>query len=333
MKLEILSKYLSILGVKTTQLINYSGPKQNRIVISCPYAPWFHEKKVDTQPSMGIWALEDGSVIYHCWACHEGGTLPELFREVGTLSGNVQVLALVPELLEKTTPSAATKFMLLRDELLEWGMEKKKTHTVLPEQLVQRMPLVRYNLTADAYLATRNVDPKIAELYELRFDDLRGRVVFPVRNVLGELVGAVGRTIHKGVEPRYYNYFNFFSGNHLGGLLQTTLFNHSRIIVVEGYFDMLRIAEWCWENDAVPVCSWKSELHENQVKVLASLDKNVQLWYDGDTAGQKGAQVSKLKGESYGLHFKLAKLPFGTDPDELTKNEFQEIFKTTKAQL
>lgn len=333
MKLDTLSKYLSVLRVPTERLIEYGGPNHNRIVISCPYAPWFHERKVDTQPSMGVWALEDGSVIYHCWACHEGGTLAELFREVGTLSSNVQALALVPELLVRTTPSFASRFTLLQDTLRDWGMERRQTFAALPEKLIDRMVRVKYSLEADAYLTSRGVDPDVADLYELRYDDLRRRVVFPVRNLLGELVGAVGRTIDPGVEPRYYNYFSFYSGDHLGGLLQSTLFQHSRILVVEGYFDLLRIAKWCRPVEAVPVCSWKSELHVNQIKVLAGLDRSVQLWYDADAAGVKGASVSYRKAVEHGLNLKIAKLPFGEDPDQLTESEFTEIFNTTKSKI
>lgn len=333
MKLEILKKYLDVLEVPTARLIEYSGPKQNRVVVSCPYAPWFHERKIDSQPSMGIWALVDGSVIYHCWACHEGGTLTELFREVGTLSGNMQALALIPELVDKTTPSAATRFILIQDALLEWGMERKKVYSVLPDKILDRMPRAKYSLEADAYLTSRNVDPEIADLFELRYDDLRERVVFPVRNILGQLVGAVGRATRKGVEPRYYNYFNFYSGDHLGGMPQTTLFPHNRLIVVEGYFDLLRVAEWCWKSDSVPLCSWKSELHDHQIKTLAGLDKSVQIWYDCDVAGQRGAQISKTKGSKYGLNLKIANLPFGEDPDQLTEFEFSTILQETKLQL
>ncbi len=140
-------------------------------------------------------------------------------------------------------------------------------------------------------IETRGIDPVVASRFDLRFDPRQVRIVCPVSTKCGSLLGGVGRLLPDLEGQRYWNYFGFTSGKSLGGLRQLKGF--PRVIVVEGFFDMVRVAPWAWELEYDVVCTWHAEAGEHQISQLLGLDATLFCGYDNDTAGNLGWE--KLK--------------------------------------
>lgn len=331
MRLPKLTELLGSLGV--TGEFQLGGSYKNRISIKCPFAPWSHEKGSDSHPSMGIWLMPDGAVTYKCWACHRSGNLFGMFREIGGLTNNPQLIAIAEQIVELTKVTEAQVFENLMDDIRTWGGPKERQALTLPPKILHNFPEAYSFPSCEAYLKSRQVSSLLALEFDLRVDPRDARCVFPVFDRVGMLVGAVGRDITGKSPKRYFNYFSFSAGAALGGLYQSLKLPLTKVLVVEGYFSLLRIWPWAKERQIGVVCSWKCELSDSHVKQLASLDVPVQIWYDPDPAGQRGAIDALAKGANHALNFKIATLPIGKDPGQLTGEEFQIILETTNSKL
>ena len=131
-------------------------------------------------------------------------------------------------------------------------------------------------------------------------------------------------------EPRYWNYLGFSAGNTLGGLHRVK--DRPVIILVEGYFDLLRAYPFAAELGADVVCSWRAEITKVQAEILGGLDKSIQVWYDQDDAGHKGYEkVKSYLRDSYGL--KRATWNRELDVGEMPKSYFNSIFESLRREL
>lgn len=149
------------------------------------------------------------------------------------------------------------------------------------------------------------------------YDLFRGRLLFPILNLQGKVIAFGGRTL--GEEgPKYLNSSEspiFRKRRELFGLnwakrhLSTS---EPRILVVEGYFDFLRVYTSGFKN---VVATLGTALTEEHVRVLKRFVQEAVVIYDGDSAGEaaalRGLEVF-LEGE---VSVKVAVLPAGKDPD------------------
>jgi DNA primase len=173
------------------------------------------------------------------------------------------------------------------------------------------------------------------------YDRFRGRLMFPIANERGELVGFGGRTLGAG-EPKYLNSPQtelFDKGATLYGvdLARATIRALDRATIVEGYVDVL-IAHQHGFTDVI--ASLGTALTERQVNVLKRLTKTVVLALDADSAGEeavlRGLEVARraygdeqvavplpqglVRLESrLGADIRIARLPRGKDPDEIVR--------------
>ena len=150
------------------------------------------------------------------------------------------------------------------------------------------------------------------------YDRFRGRLMFPIVNLAGKVVGFGGRILGQadGV-PKYINTSEtpiYQKGQILYGLFQskTGIRRQNRALLVEGYTDMMRLYQSGFD---YAVASSGTALTEGQAKLLSQSTESVVLVFDGDSAGLKAA----LRGIdiilSAGLHVEVAALPKGMDPD------------------
>ncbi len=144
------------------------------------------------------------------------------------------------------------------------------------------------------------------------------RLLFPIHDIRGRIVGFGGRVLGTG-EPKYLNSPD--SQIFHKGLLLYNLHNAKqairrteRAIVVEGYFDVLRLVDVGIEEVIAPL---GTSFTEDQARLLKRYTKNVVLLYDSDTAGLRATFRAADELLRAGLRVSVATLPEGEDPDTL----------------
>jgi DNA primase len=144
------------------------------------------------------------------------------------------------------------------------------------------------------------------------------RLLFPIHDLRGRVVGFGGRVIGEG-EPKYLNSPDtpIF---HKGGLLYNlheakhAIRKAERAVVVEGYFDVLRLVEVGLEESVAPL---GTAFTGDQAKLLKRYAQAVILLYDSDAAGLRATFRAADVLLHTGLRVSIATLPPGTDPDTL----------------
>lgn len=154
------------------------------------------------------------------------------------------------------------------------------------------------------------------------FDKFRNRVMFPIFNTRGKVIGFGGRTLGEG-GPKYLNSPEssvFSKKNNLYGLNLTRqdINSSNCAILVEGYMDLVSL----YRNGVTNVAaSLGTALTEHQCTLLKRYTENVVLSYDADAAGQKAALRGIELLKAAGISVKVLHLSEGKDPDEfITKN-------------
>jgi DNA primase len=144
----------------------------------------------------------------------------------------------------------------------------------------------------------------------------RGRLMFPIHDAQGRAIAFGGRVIGKG-EPKYLNSPEspvFIKGRTLYNLhrARAAARRDERAIVVEGYFDAVRLAAAGIESVVAPL---GTALTSEQAEVLARLTKTVYLLYDSDQAGLKATFRAGDELLRHGVAVQVVTLPGGDDPD------------------
>ncbi len=125
---------------------------------------------------------------------------------------------------------------------------------------------------------------------ERRWDRLRERVTFPIRNTQGELIGFGGRVLDQG-EPKYLNSPEtalFHKGEELYGLFEGrgAIQRHGQALVVEGYLDVIALAQYGVDN---AVATLGTACTAEHVRKLFRHCGQIVFAFDGDAAGRKAA--------------------------------------------
>lgn len=158
------------------------------------------------------------------------------------------------------------------------------------------------------------------------YDRFRDRLMFPIRDVRGQVVGFGGRILDKG-EPKYLNSPEsaiFSKGKHLYGLFeaqQRKSRHFKRLWLVEGYMDVLAMTA-CEAGDAVAALG--TAINVDQLRRLLSLADEVVVCFDGDDAGMRAAIMiarRSLEVMRPGHNINFASLPEGNDPDSLLRTK------------
>lgn len=173
----------------------------------------------------------------------------------------------------------------------------------------------------------------ISKSKERYFDKFRGRVIFPIMNTSGKVIGFGGRIIGDG-EPKYLNSqessvfqkkYNLYGLNLSGKDVR----NEDSIILVEGYMDVVSLYQHGVRNVSA---SLGTALTENQARLIKRYTKNVILSYDADQAGQNAALRGLDILYAEGCRARVLKVNDGKDPDEFIKKNgkpaFMELVKS-----
>jgi DNA primase len=164
------------------------------------------------------------------------------------------------------------------------------------------------------------------------YDRFRDRVMFPIRDVRGRIIGFGGRILDKG-EPKYLNSPEtelFHKGRELYGLYEARQATRSlaRLLVVEGYMDVVRLHQ---AGITCAVATLGTATTPEHLQRIFRLVGEVVFCFDGDRAGRAAAwralenAVSEVK---QGRQLRFLFLPDGHDPDTLVGEEGAEPFET-----
>lgn len=160
------------------------------------------------------------------------------------------------------------------------------------------------------------------------YDKYRGRVIFPIINTAGKVIGFGGRTL-KNDRAKYINSPEsdiYKKSNELYGIFQAraSIKKEDKCFLVEGYFDVIGMWQSGLKN---VVASSGTALTDGQITLIHRFTENITLIYDGDKAGIKAA----LRGVDmllyHNMQVSVLLLPDGDDPDSFARKHTPEEFR------
>ncbi len=164
------------------------------------------------------------------------------------------------------------------------------------------------------------------------YDRFRDRIMFPIRDRRGRIIGFGGRILDKG-EPKYLNSPEtplFHKGQELYGLYEAQQATHklTRIMVVEGYMDVVALAQ---HGITYAVATLGTATSSEQISRLFRVVPEIVFCFDGDRAGRAAAWKAlenTLPVLSDGVQARFLFLPDTEDPDSLVRKEGRETFES-----
>ena len=316
----------------------------------CP----FHNEKT---PSFSVSPTKQ---FYHCFGCGvHGNAIGFLmaYASVGYVDAvkdlASQVGMQVPESRPRTPEEAARKerepdlYALMEKAMDFYRAELKKSPRAIDYLKSRGLTgeiAARYRMgyAPDDWQALKaafpNYDDKaLVELglvitnEEKRYDRFRDRVMFPIQNARGVVIGFGGRVLDKG-EPKYLNSPEtplFEKGRELYGLPQArdAIRTAGRVLVVEGYMDVVALAQFGVGYAVATLGTATTPVH---VSKLLRLAEELVFCFDGDAAGRKAAwralEVSlSLAPDQKPIRFLF--LPDGEDPDSYIRKNGKPAFE------
>jgi DNA primase len=171
---------------------------------------------------------------------------------------------------------------------------------------------------------------------EKRYDRFRDRIMFPIRSVKGELIGFGGRVLDTG-EPKYLNSPEtpvFHKGRELYGLFEARqgLRAKGYALVVEGYMDVVALAQWGYPN---AVATLGTACTAEHVAKLLRFTDAVVFSFDGDAAGRRAAGralEAALPHATDTRSIRFLFLPTEHDPDSFIRELGPEAFEAAVTQ-
>ena len=165
-----------------------------------------------------------------------------------------------------------------------------------------------------------------------RYDRFRDRIMFPIRSVRGEVIGFGGRVLDQG-EPKYLNSPEtpvFHKGRELYGLFEARQGLRAKgfALVVEGYMDVVALAQWGLPN---AVATLGTACTAEHVAKLLRFTDTVVFSFDGDAAGRRAAGralEAALPHATDLRSFRFLYLPAEHDPDSFIREQGSGAFES-----
>jgi DNA primase len=306
----------------------------------CP----FHE---DTKPSFSV---SPAKQLYYCFGCGAGGNVFSFLMQAEGLTFGEALRKLAAEAgvelrgrrrsgaetelasLKKAVSFAAEfyrSFLNSKNEYSEAAREYL-TERVVTDESADHFGLGLAPNSWDALLsraARAGLSPDIMEAAGLaarrkdgsgRYDRFRARIVFPIYNVMNEPVGFGGRAFgpDENNAPKYINSPNtaiYDKSRTIYNLdrARSAITKAERVLVVEGYFDVLGVHQVGIEN---VVATSGTSLNDRMAKTLVRFARDVVMFFDGDTAGQAATDRAMAHLLEQGARVRVVIMPDGEDP-------------------
>ncbi len=329
----------------------YVGLKQRgrNFLGLCP----FHNEKT---PSFTV---SPDKQIFYCFGCQAGGDVFSFVRQYEKISypESIRMLAervniVIPQTQSRTDePPSETEAIHFALKLAEqFYFEKLSTSTVAKAYLTGRgfdqktIDTFRIGYSPDGwsefldFAKSKSVDLGILERAGLilpksggggYYDRFRQRLMFPIHNPSGRVIGFGGRQLREEENsPKYMNSPEgpvYHKSKTLYGLHQSkeTIRRADQIVLVEGYADCVSLHQFGITN---VVASSGTALTGDQAQLIKRYTQNVILIYDGDSAGIHAAERGGGILLEAGLNVKIVTLPGQHDPDSIIRAEGPEAF-------
>lgn len=311
----------------------------------CP----FHSEKT---PSFSVTADKQ---IYHCFGCGKGGGVINFIMDVEGLSFRDAVEFLAKRVGMPMPEEENSGESQKRRRMLEANREAARFfHSCLTGPMGK---------PAQEYMAQRQISPSTAtrfglgyapdtwdslrehlkskgfselELYDAgllstgkkgnHFDTYRNRLMFPVIDVRGDVIGFSGRALGDG-EPKYLNSRETLVFNKSRNLFAMNLAKKSKsgyIILAEGNIDVVMMHQAGFDS---AVASLGTSLTPEQARLISRYTNEVVIAYDSDGAGQKASQRAIGILEKLDVKVKVLSMSGAKDPDEYIKKRGAEAFR------
>ena len=248
--------------------------------------------------------------VFHCFVCQAGGNVLDFVaamekRPIREAALQLQRWFGLPE--HGPSPIAGTR-PVPASRKLELVREKERCNAPL-----------RFTLTVDhshPYLIERGVDRATAVEFGVGFcaaeGPMRGRIVIPIRNERGEIVAYAGRALD-GRPSKYRLPAGFRKARELFNLYRAAGTGSNTVVVVEGYFDCVRVHQ---AGFPCVVALMGSSLSAEQERLMGERFERVVLMLDGDATGRAASQMISAK-LSERCAVVVVGVPDGVQPDQL----------------
>lgn len=311
--------------------------------------------------------------LAYCFGCHKGGDHFKFIEEIEGLDfpGALKMLAekagvdlpkMPPQ--DKKKKSERDRLMILHEQaanfyqrelentsegkkvlkyLVKRGLEEKTIRLALLGLAPQSgnalyNHLLTNDFTRDEIIASGLVIGRDIEK-NMFIDRFRLRLIFPIRNIAGNICAFGGRALKDGDEPKYLNSPEtpiFHKSSFLYGLSEARgrIREKNEVVVVEGYMDALSVRQAGFAN--VVACGGTA-LTEEQLVILKRFSSNIIFSFDRDNAGKMATRRAIELGFKHELSPKVAVwLSDAKDPDECIKEKpavFEAALKTAQPAL
>ena len=313
--------------------------------------------------------------IYHCFGCGAGGNVFKFAMETQNISF-VDAVKQFAESAGVTLPSRDAGS--LNDPQYKEREALKNTNELAASYFHSLFNDAEAGLAARDYLKSRHFTGEVLDKYQIgwaaptwrglvshfqqkgnlsreivmksglviekedgsnTYDRFRGRVIFPIKDPHGYVIGFGGRSIVEGENPKYLNSPEtplYQKSQVLFGMdvARQAIRKEDQAILVEGYLDQMRATQYGILN-TVATCG--TALTSRQAGMLRNYASSVVLVFDSDNAGRAAADKGFDVLHEKGLQVKTVFLPEGQDPDSYIQEngaeKFLEKIKTAKPYL
>ncbi|MDF1796966.1 MAG: DNA primase [Coxiellaceae bacterium] len=170
-----------------------------------------------------------------------------------------------------------------------------------------------------------------------RYDRFRGRVMFPIRDTRGRVIGFGARGLNKDQQPKYLNSPEtpvFHKNRALYGLYEALQANRTleQVIIVEGYMDVIALAQ---HDITIAVATLGTATNPKHLQLLLRYTQSMVFCFDGDRAGREAAWSAlkvNLPVLRDGISLRFVLLPEGEDPDSLVRSIGKQGFEQLLSQ-
>ncbi len=171
----------------------------------------------------------------------------------------------------------------------------------------------------DAWLGSRSKKGTI-------FDIFRKRVMFPIVDLRGNIIGFGGRVLDNS-QPKYLNTgatLVFDKGSNLFSMNFAKNADTKRLILCEGYMDVIAVNQAGFDN---AVATLGTAITANQARLMSHYAEEIIIAYDSDGAGQKATQKAINHFADVGMRTRILRMEGAKDPDEYIKKFGRDRFK------